>query len=364
LKRVLLVSGHYLQSERKAGFHWLAEAYWSMGWDVTFVTASLSWLSVLRKDSRLGYPVREEANRLVPVRGRLSSFVLFTAYHPANLRSNVLNALSTPLFKRYDRARLDQLERAVTAADLIIFESTPGLLLFDRFRAMNRGARFVYRVSDDLRLLRNHPVVIKTERAVSPEFDLVSVPSRSMQALFPGASNLRLHMHAVDKTLLDAPSKSPYGDCGPNAVFVGNSHFDYDFLERACRLMRDWTFHIIGPIAGLPSAPNVVSYGSMPFAQTVPYIQHADAGLQIRSYGEGAESLSDSLKVLQYSYCGLGVVAPDFLSSQRPNMFTYRRGDAISIREALEAARNFTGRPFDRSDIRSWEELAEDLAVA
>jgi len=32
MKRVVLVSGHYFESRRRAGFHWLAEAYWRAGW--------------------------------------------------------------------------------------------------------------------------------------------------------------------------------------------------------------------------------------------------------------------------------------------------------------------------------------------
>ena len=51
-RRVILVSGHYLGSKRRAGFHHLAQAYGSLGWDVTFVTAAISLLSRLRGDYR------------------------------------------------------------------------------------------------------------------------------------------------------------------------------------------------------------------------------------------------------------------------------------------------------------------------
>jgi len=75
-RRVALISGHYLGSKRRAGFHHLASAYWNLGWDVTFVTAAISHLSRLKGDYRFAYPVREEANRLVGVKERLTSYVL------------------------------------------------------------------------------------------------------------------------------------------------------------------------------------------------------------------------------------------------------------------------------------------------
>ncbi len=364
-RRVVLVSVHYLESQRKAGFHWLTEAYWRQGWDVTFVTASLSWLSKLRRDHRFTYPVRQEANHLRQVRERMASYVLFTPWHPANFRSSALNSLSGPLFRRYGRADIGALAGPVAEADLVIFESTPGLLLYRRFRELNPRARFVYRVSDDLRLLNNHPVVLDAERQIAPEFDLVSVPSGYMQGLFPGLENVRVDSHGLEKHLFDAPSADPYGDHSrPNAVFVGNSHFDYDFLERASRLTPGWTFHIIGPIAGIPPLPNVVTYGEIPFAATIPFLQHADVGLQIRAYSSGAESLSDSLKVLQYSYCRLPVVAPDFLRSARANVVHYRPGDDASVGAALSTALAMDRAAIRRDDICSWDELAVKLVAA
>ncbi|MBI5947802.1 MAG: glucuronosyltransferase [Chloroflexi bacterium] len=364
-RRVVLVSGHYLESHRKAGFHWLAEAYWQQGWDVTFVTASLSWLSKLRRDHRFAYPVREEANRLREVRERLRSYVLFTPWHPANLRLGALNWLSAPLFRRYGRASIGELTEPVANADVIIFESTPGLLLCRQFRELNPRARFIYRVSDDLRLLNSHPVVLEVEREVAPAFDLVSVPSRAMLQLFTGLDNVRLDLHGIEKGQFDAPSGDPYGDHSrPVAVFAGNSHFDHDFLERASRLMPGWAFHIVGPIAGIPALPNVTTYGEMPFAATIPYLQHADVGLQIRAYSPGAESLSDSLKVLQYSYCQLPIVAPDFLRSSRANVVYYRPGDDASITGALTTALAMDRGAIPIDDICSWGELASRLVAA
>ena len=143
MQRVLLITGHYLESRRRAGFHWLADAYHRLGWDVTFVTAALSWLSRLRQDYRFQYPVHTEANQIKRVNDRLHSFVWFTWWHPANLRNRFLNSIAAPWFRRYGQLPLGKLESRIHEADLIIFESTPALLLFDRFKQVNANARHV-----------------------------------------------------------------------------------------------------------------------------------------------------------------------------------------------------------------------------
>ena len=360
MKKAVLITGHYWKSKRRAGFHWLADAYERLGWEVLFFTAPLSWLSWLRRDYRLTYPeLWRERNQLVRVRTRLWSFIWFTPFHPANMRSSLLNRLSYPLFSRYSSLSLGEAEEFVKKADLFVFESTPGLLLFERLRRLNGSARFVYRVSDDLRLLRNHPVVLEAEAIALPSFDLVSVPSPYFKRLFLKHDNLKVHPHAIRKDVFDCDYPNPYIDkSGPHIVFVGISYFDTKFLEIASRLFPAWTFHVIGPIPGLPQRPNIIAYGEMPFLETVPFIKYADVGLAAWSYRPGAESLSDSLKIIQYTYCQLPIVAPAFLKSERPNIIPYEPGNPDSIRRALESAVAMDRCLISREGIWSWEELA------
>jgi 2-beta-glucuronyltransferase len=365
VKRVVLVSGHYFGSTRRAGFHWLARAYQRLGWDVVFVTGALSRQSRIRGDFRFAYPVREEANRLVEKDERLRSYVLYTPYHPANFRLGIVNRLSAPLLRRYARAPLGQLADVLPGADLVIFESTPALLLVPAFRAAAPQARFVYRVSDDLRFLKANRVVLDAEHGLAPTFDLVSVPSEYLLSRWPDLENVALHHHAVDTSELDRATENPFPERDRvNVVFAGNSHFDNDFLERAARAFPEWRFHIFGPIPGIPDALPVVRYGERPFSAVVPYLQHADIGLQPRSYSPGAESLSDSLKVLQYTYCRLPIVAPAYMRSSRANVFPYRMGDDESIRAALLGARAMDRATIGRDGVASWEQLAGTLAEA
>ena len=363
MKRVVLVTGHYLQSTRRAGFHWLADAYWRAGWEVLFFTAAISPLSRLRGDYRFAYPVRPEANRLKWVADRLASFVWYTRWHPANLRSPLLNRLAGGLFSRYGDLPLGPSEPLVEAADLIVFESTPALLLFDRFKRLNPRARCVYRVSDDLRLLKNHPVVLAAEDRCAPMFDLISVPSEFLLRRFGRLPHAALHHHAPCREILDRDMPSPYkGDWEAKAVFAGQALFDRDFLARAARLLPKYAFHIIGAIPRLPRRANVFAYGELPFAELAPFIKHADIGLQTLEYRCGAECFTDSLKVVQYTYCRLPIVAPQFLRSARTNMFYYALGDDGSIRRAVLAAGKFDRSTINPADCASWHDMARQLA--
>lgn len=363
MKRVVLVTGHYLQSKRRAGFHWLADAYWRGGDEVIFVTAAISWLSWLRRNYRMAYDIRGEANRLRWVRPRLGSYVWFTPWHPADFRCGPVNRLTVHWFSRYPRLPLGRLADLAAAADLIVYESTPGVMLFDRFRGLNPAARHVYRASDDMRTLQIHPVVRDAELRMAPHFDRLSVPSEYILRRFGHLPRAALDHHAVRKEVFDRDGPNPYPpESKTNAVFVGMSRFDRGFLAAAARLMPDWNFHVIGDIRRLPAAPNIIAHGTKPFDETVPYIQHADVGLHCLEDAPGVEAFTDSLKVIQYTHCRLPIVAPECLRSSRANKFYYRPGDDASIRRALLAARSADRTQIANDQVRSWDELAATLA--
>lgn len=366
MKRVVLISEHYFESRRRAGFHWLAEAFWQSGWEVIFMTNYVSWLNLIKKNPRLPGPLLRQAaregGRMKWVRERLASYVWFTPWHPANLGPATLNRLLTPLHRLWGRLPLGEIRRYLPDANLMIFESTPGLVLFERFKRLNPAGRFVYRVSDDLRLLKRHPVILEAEQRFAPQFDLVSTPSEYIYRKFAHLPSAGLHYHGLNKDVFNQPCPDPYAPGATNAVFVGNAHFDHDFLERASRLFPDWHFAIIGPLGTLLQRPNITTYGELPFAETIPYIKYADVGLHTLAYSPGAESFTDSLKVHQYTYCHLPVVAPDFLKTSRRNLFYYTPGSDASIQTALQDSLAFDRVSFSPPEMRSWNDLAEILA--
>ena len=359
VRRVLLLSGHYLGSKRRAGFHHLASAYWSLGWDVTFVTAAISGLSRLRGDYRFAYPVREEANRLVPVRERLTSYVLMTRTHPGNLRFGLANRLSAPWFARYAQVPLGSLEQRLPEADLVVFEGTAALLVVDRIGELAPSARLVYRASDDLRALGVHPLILEAEARAIPRFDLVSASTPQIAEALAVYGPVEVHPPGVDKSAFDRPTESPYGE-GSAAVFAGVSPlFDYESLGTAAELAPHVAFHVIGP-PPRPMPANVVFHPELPFEQVVPYVQHATFGLLL--FPPGYASLGQGNKVAQYSYCRLPIVAPARLEGDRPNLCFFDPGNAESLRRALEEAERMPHSTAFADGVMSAEELAAVLA--
>ena len=301
-RSVILISGHYLGSKRRAGFHHLAEAYWRLGWDVTFVTAPISSLSWLRGDYRFEYPVRAEANKLVPVRERLASFVLMTWMHPVRPRSRLANRLAEPLLGATHGLR-SIARRAARRRRPRHLRGNASLLLVERVRRMAPRARFVYRASDDLRGLGVHPLILEAEERALPPSILVSVPDgvcrRSPRPVWPGRCPppARHRQGGLRSSHSVAVPQRAGGRIRRRVAF-----FDYDSSRTGGerrpgrRLPRDRASPR-GARAG-----ERAFHAEMPFESVVPYLQHAAFGFS--SFPRTARSRSGTgNKVAQYSYC-------------------------------------------------------------
>ena len=176
-------------------------------------------------------------------------------------------------------------------------------------------------MSDLLTVLRKHPVSTKYEKKYWDFFDLISVPSEFMYSQFKSSENLSLDYHGISKGDFNISHRSPYNEHTYNAVWVGNGYFDHNFLQIASSYKEDWHFHIIGDVEKKVLAKNIFYYGEMPFTETIPYILNADLGLDNKSWKPDMESCTDSLKVLQYTYAGLPIILPNFLKSNRSNIY-------------------------------------------
>jgi len=330
---------------------------------VTFLTVGFSHLSRLRKDHRFGYGAHRESGRVLRLAEDLDSYVWFTPFHPISKLPRPLATAMTPLFSRYSALDMPGVESAITSANLLVIESSTALMLVPRFRKWNPTARLVYRVSDDLSALRSHAVVRAAEARALPEFDLVSVPSEAIRKRLADKNpTVILHHHGIDKTLFDAATESPYPERGTTAIFVGTAYLDREFIRVAATELPSWSFHVVGPFAGFAKLRNVMVHGELPFAETVPYITHADIGLATWSWVPNPEVYSDSLKIIQYTYARLPIVAPDYVRAERPNVIAYHSADRLSIRSALERAAAFDRSTVSRDGIQSWDELAGELA--
>lgn len=363
MPKAVLITSHFRDSKRKAGFHNIADALLKKNYEVLFLTGNASYIHHLKGDYRAELINRSPLNKLINDPGNLKRFIRFTTLHPVNYKNSVLNKIFLPSVKKYGKALegYDELSEYIRDSDIFVFESFPGLLWFDHFKKLNPDAKFVYRVSDDLRQLKKHPYIIEHENKIIKNFDLISVPSEYFLKLFPGG-NVKLHHHGIAKELFDAASEDPYKNSDKfKFVFTGNAYLDKDFLRIANEVSPDDEFHVLGPFKENRNNPKIIYHGEMDFQKTIPFIKFADAGLHTLEYTKGAESFSDSLKVIQYTYCRLPVIAPVFIKSPRNNFIYYLPDDKESIKKAIENAKKFDRSKTDLTGIHTWDELADKI---
>lgn len=358
-KKVVLLSGHYYNSKRKAGFHFLADAFAKNNFEVTFITSVVSLLTFLKRD----YKIYEDGfikNMFKSINyNGVKSIINFSLLHPVDRNSKFLEHIGNAFFKLNKKSLLE-----IREADYIIFESVPSLLFFEEVKRTNPTAKIIYRMSDDIEVLKQAKIVIKYERKILSQFDIVSIPTKFMHDKFVkfSPSNTRLHFHGIDKELYDLSKISPYKKGTINHIFVGNSHLDEGFIDIASKLYPSHLFHIIGPFEKNIKRQNVIYYGQMPFAKTVPYVKFASSGLQIMDNKGGvAETLADSLKVLQYSYCNLPIIAPSTIPAfHRDNFFYYDYNDEKSIKKCINDSLNFNKSSFC-NNVKSWNDLINEF---
>jgi 2-beta-glucuronyltransferase len=350
-------------SKRKAGFHWIAKSLADIGWDVLFVTTPLSPFSLITGDHRWEYIAPEERNVPKRINENISCFAYTPIYSPLSKTGIFIVDILSPLFiPLYRRIIPENLKKIVQDSDIIIFESTAAILLFGLICEINPRAKKVYRVSDSLEILKVHSSVLRYEESIIQKFDLISVPSHALLQRFK-SSNVHLHYHGIDKSafLIDTQPPDIYSSFEKNFVFIGNSFVDNNFITLASALFETYGFHVIGPISPFIDNKNVIFYGELPFSRTVPYIKYADVGLQIRRMDIGLETLSDSLKVLQYTWCKLPIIAPLGLNSTRNHVIYYHYDSGESIKKTVRDSILYDRSTIDVSDIIDWAELTEKI---
>ena len=362
---IVLLSNHWYPSPRRAGFHHLADSWHAQGHAVTFATVGFSWISYLRRDFRTRYPgIWQARNVMQSIRPGLDSFVHFTPLHPHTTLVAPLDSLLAGLMNRYDHYPLGPLRERIRQADTVVYESNAALYLVRQCKALAPHARHIYRVSDDIRTMRSTPAcMVAFEQEVASEFSRISVPCEALAKKFEGQTTVRVQPHGLDKAAFDACTSSPFAPETINAVFSGLGFYDMQAVHAmaaGCPLVH---FHILGiscPAQELP--PNITYYGELPFPQTIPYIKYAHCGLYtLEASSRPMQAYTDSLKIMQYRYCGLPITAPDFLDLHREGIFYYAPDDPASCSDALKKALKNGHRAEYTFEVHSWDEVSRNM---
>lgn len=357
--KITLLTVHDATSPRKVDFHFWADAFAARGQDVDFITVGFSPFTFLK---RFGRRYKGPFNRWVTIDFGVRKFLWCPPLHPFTLGSRFLDSLTAPVLKLYPKFLPQTLMDGIAGTDVFIIENGVGLMLLPELSRRCPNAKIIYSVCDRIETLGYHTLVLQAEKKALPQVDLVRVPARVMLDDYRGHPNVRFIPHGLDKEMFDRPHKNPYrGD--KNAVNAGDMLFDAHAVTVLARNFPDWTFHLFGKRAVLPEPlPNVIAYGEKPFAEIIPYIRHADIGLAPYSPAINADYLSQSsLKMMQYTYCRLPVVAPDFAAAGRDHVMAYDPADENSIVNAMKKAASFDRGTIVDTVVPDWPEIVDAL---
>jgi 2-beta-glucuronyltransferase len=351
---------------RRGSMHWLADELRKAGWRVRFVTFGISSLSRLTGDVRLqGASLPQKG--ATAIADDLDIYFQVTPFHPIDLRKGWLNALAAPIFATFPSLWASTVRWLTRDADLVILESGLPVLLAPLTRRHTKG-KLVYRVNDDVRVMRTPPAVRRAEIEYAGLFDRISLASPVLAQRFQSIGKVGLDPMGLETRLFDQPTPSPFDQpfLAPRweveAVCAGASHFDADAVRAMARLRPSWRFHILGRLRAPIDAPNIVGHGELPFSAVVPFVQHADIGLAPYNDIPGVEyQVHHSNRLLQYAYARLPSVGPARMAHHdAPFLVPYEPNNDESIDRALTTAR-LMDRDALPNTVPQWRKLAEGI---
>ena len=353
----LILSRHDYRSRRRVNLHFIADELTRRG-PTRFFSLGFSRLA-----ERAGDPRRDlagRANRVEQERG-VECFLWRTPVHPFNPRRPWLQGAASLGFRLYARLPQPTLDGWIRESGTILIESGLSVLFFDRVRRLNPGARTIYLAADDLATIGCAPHLEQVLERTAPCYDRVVLTSRRLRSTLPASARTCLVPHGIDRPALAAPGPSPYGRT-LNGVSVGSMLFDPGLIETAARRLPAIDFHVIGAGAGAKGlgGPNIRVHAEMSFADTLPYLAHADFGIAPYRQAEVSPYLADtSMKLMQYESLGLPAVCPSAAADGRPGRFGYDARDPASVETAIRAALA-SGRVPSRR-LLSWADVTERI---
>ncbi|CAN7518444.1 GumK N-terminal domain-containing glycosyltransferase [Rhizobium sp. LjRoot254] len=363
MTRVLIVTGqHFATQPRKVDLHFMAEALNARGIRVDFLSMRLSLVSRLMSDERWAFAKTRALNQWTEITPLLGEFIWVSTVHPISLGKPILDLVSKPLAKVYGRHIPRAAKAELPEYTHVLVESGISILTIPEIRRLAPKARIIYHAADRLSTIGAHPAAHAVLRESIGAVDLVHVMADAIRGDIPeGAPTIHLP-HGISRATFDRIGENPYS-ASKNAVSVGDMLFDADMIRTLATGYPDWTFHLFGRLARLEEAlPNVIAHGERPFDEVAAYIKFADIGIAPYRPKEDADYLSQSsLKMIQYSYCRLPIVAPRFAAAGRSHVLAYEPGDAGSIQAAFKAATEFDRSAIDTSGVLSWEEKTARL---
>jgi len=366
--RFLIGTAHFFAPNyRDAGMHRFAKSLAAKGHHVDFVTFGQSRLKqVMKPNTRLYVKSANDAASSNINPDNIHAHIHQEWYHPPSGSARV-EQLTRPLERLYGRHLDRWTHEAAQKADVVILECGYSLYFFETILKVNPQAQFVAFYNDRLDLVGFRPEVLTLHQRLMPRFDMVRTNAERLLDYLPLGVNGHYVAQGVDKEKInfDCPSPYPAGSVN-NIVSVGNMLFD-DAAVRAIAgavARVGGSVHVIGTTMANPPS-NIVVHGELPFEVTLPYIVHADVGLAPYRPTDGADYLiQSSLKIQQYSYCGLPILLADEMGISGENFVPYNLSILGDMDRAVNAAFALGKSSTYGKDVLGWDEVGDRLLAA
>lgn len=357
--KVVLISGHAADSDRKTGFHFWAEILAKRNIDVDFLTVGSSPISLLKKGNK---QLKRPYNQWVELSPHIRKFTWMPIFHPFNFSNKILNFLTWPLFAIYPSLLPKSIKQEISDAHLFVVENGAGLMLVPKIAKLNPKAKFIYNFSDSFNVVKFHPIIPHSQKSAMPNFSMIRVNASALKRDLPANAPTQYIPQAIDKSQFDQDYPNPYKQ-PRNAISVGDMLFDSKTVEDLAKNFPGWTFHVFGAGAKVEvKHPNIIEYGEVPHSEIIPYLKHADVALAPYNNKAGAEYLSESsLKMVQYTYCQLPIIAPDFAAKGRDHVISYDTDTARTPVLAFDKAMHYDKARIDRSQVMGWEDVVDKM---
>lgn len=343
--------------------HWICDALRRNGVHVRFITCDFSLLTKMKGDRRTEFGEVRGINSLEKIDTTLSLGVVSSLWHPVGRQGSFVGRLLNGLTSWYPGPYAPVVRNFSKGSDLVILESCGGLMMLDTIRAAC-NAPVVYRVSDNLAVVRPVPSLLDAETKAIHSVDAVSLASEHLARSLGVGSNVQFDSMGLDKSAFDAATVSPYtADGRPKVVISGSSGLDTQSLRLAAEALPDFDFIQFGTAVGIPDLPNVKLMGERPFTELVPWVKFADVGFAPYLVKPGFEYQAEhSNRLLQYTYCSLPSVVPKELTSEsKPHFIGYEACDTDSLVYSIRGALAFDRSQVPAKSVHDWDQLARRL---
>lgn len=343
--KALVLTYHVMNSKRKGGFHDFISFLNQDGYEIDWVTSTMSSTWLFRNDDRenpynffklwKGHKVIENGNVInhfaVPV------------FIPARIAKKFRMKVADHYWPSWNKLR----HRLSCDYDVILVEGV-GCQYGKEIRGAYPNAKIIYRPSDVLKSFSNAKTPELLEREMIDASDITFCVDENQRDYY-GRIGANVEKLAILRNpLCTTASKSfletymPPNITKKTAIYIGTSFVDLNLLEKAAAHFPDVVFVVVGPFSNR-SHDNVVYKGALAESEYRPLLERAWVGLSpltSDTFYKSGNRFGYTRKIIQYMQYLLPIVATyssnymnadGFFTADSEDEFLIMLGEALSF---------------------------------